>query len=258
MEAELRQRPDARRAAAAARALRKRLGVTHPLELPLEIVAQRRGFTVIEAKLRGCVAQLVRLGESGVIMVAEDLAPRVLRYSITHELGHVEVHPHISRLPHCSGDEREIVSTASAPTEREADIFAREWLMPRSYVLPIVEGLEPSWELVRELADDFDVSLTAAAIRLVELSHMPLALVVTRGNVVEWSKPSFRFRHFMRRGQVVDWNSAAWSAKVGVHREASGVWLDAWVPEGPRVGAMEHVLGTRDGALVLLWLPPDR
>jgi hypothetical protein len=58
---------------------------------------------------------------------------------------------------------------------------------------PRVEGTIPTTDIIKALAEDFAVSLTAAAQRYIELSEDYCVLVVSEGNKIRWWRASRAF-----------------------------------------------------------------
>jgi Zn-dependent peptidase ImmA (M78 family) len=244
-----------RRAAKVARSVLAEHDVD-PRTTPMEALAHARGVVVREAPLQGAQATLVRARDRAIIVVAEGLGLRRRRFVIAHELGHFELHAAVSFLGLCTGDA--VPLAGAGPFEDEASTFASEALMPRSLALPLVTGEAASWDLVKDLADGFRVSLTAAALRFVGLSDRPVALVYVRDGRVVWAKRSFRFRHSIARG------AAVWARSTVLHAEPA--WPDArtrvpghaWIEgiEGAAASAsvIEHAfrLPVSGGAMALL------
>lgn len=61
--------------------------------------------------------------------------------------------------------------------ERRANRYATDLLLPKSMFEPRAKNKEITFATVQELADTFQMSLTATAIRLVELGSFPAMLV---------------------------------------------------------------------------------
>jgi len=74
--------------------------------------------------------------------------------------------------------------------ERSADIFATELLLPEQEVRRIVSEHAVTIQTAERIKSTFDVSLTAAALRCVELTEEECALVVTVNGVVKYYEPS--------------------------------------------------------------------
>jgi hypothetical protein len=106
-------------------------------------------------------AALVPLGDGHAIELYGTRGERRRRFTIAHEIGHFVLHPERVRSER-SGS----TNWASQSIEREADAFAAELLMPEHLVrqATLEDGADPE-----RLADRFDVSVQAMAVRLARL-----------------------------------------------------------------------------------------
>lgn len=142
--------------AEAARDLLKNFGLWKP-PIPVELIA--RQFADLEyAQLETLSGILIRDHGNFVIVNAQDITSRQ-RFSISHELGHIFC-GHEGRSFLCQSD----FSTSSI-TEREANIFAAELLMPAKVFEAICKMGRSEWELAKR----FNVSREAVRWRLVDL-----------------------------------------------------------------------------------------
>ena len=113
------------------------------------------------------------------------------RFSISHELGHYYLEHHHAYLSHEGKSHASINEFRSTNIiEREADSFAASLLLPTHLLKPIVNSGELSVSRLKGIADDFHTSLVSTAIRCVQLSHFPCALVGIRQGAKEWTFPS--------------------------------------------------------------------
>lgn len=101
---------------------------------------------------------LVRLPEGAVIWLNRSDAPERRRFTLFHEFGHFHLHEGIS---YCHADSRWELAL-----EREADAFAAEMLMPRTWVLRDLAQLGPN---LPRLAARYRVSISAMRRRLEEV-----------------------------------------------------------------------------------------
>jgi len=172
------------RARGAAFKLARELDFPHPAEIPLEDLAMYRNVLVVEGGLIGAEGRLIRRKKGGVIRVREGIGQEGRRrFTIAHELGHWELHEDHSQFLCSESDMRDY---GRSPLEREANCFAAELLMPTVHFRPLCQE-EPSLNLVKNLAKEFQTTLTATAIRLADLSKYPLQVVWHEGDVVKWS-----------------------------------------------------------------------
>jgi Zn-dependent peptidase ImmA (M78 family) len=222
---------DNRRAGALARKLRKSLELTHPTDLALEIVAHQCGLLTRTVELRGAQAMLIRVGKRGEILVQKGLPRRERRFAIAHEIGHAHLHREVSHLGRCTGE----VESRHRVTkeEAEADAFATELLLPRASVLPKVTGQKTrpaTWDSIKSLAHDYDVSLTAAALRYLTLTDKTIALVCAKGGVIQWARRSFRWKTPLARHTQVPSSSAMHSAQAEWQSIPSETPAQTWSP----------------------------
>jgi hypothetical protein len=113
------------------------------------------------------------------------------RFSLGHELGHYHLDAHRAYLMgggkwHGSRGEFE----SDRNTEFEADAFAAALLMPRRFVSPIVNQGELTVARIEQIAQTCGTSRVSAAIRAVELSDFPCALVAVRAGRVAYRSQS--------------------------------------------------------------------
>lgn len=234
----LRPKADRRKASLAAKKLRKHLGINHPTDLALEIVAHDCGLDVRTAPLEGTQAMLIRAGDRGHILVRRGLRRVERRFAIAHEIGHAMLHREHSFLGLCTG-EIDLVSYRVSHTEEEADAFASELLLPRQLVLPTVTTAVATWDTVKAVSGEFEVSLTAAAMRLISLTRGAVALVSAYGGTLQWAKRSFRWKTPLPRRSSVPEGSALANAEARWQDVPAEVDAGLWMP-GATGTVLEH------------------
>lgn len=192
------QDADVARGERAARAVLSELGIAHPTETLVDNIAYLRGALVRDVPLHGAQGRLVRLGRQATISVSTSVTyPPRRRFVIAHELGHLEIHRHVNQLEAC--DESKISELYDLGTEREANAFASELLMPTALWSRRVDVQRPTLELVSTLADEFQVSFLAAAIRFVKLCPERCCAVLSQRGRVGWAAygPEFGSSHLL-------------------------------------------------------------
>ena len=226
--------PNLARAEAAAFRITKEYGFLHPAEIRLEDLAWDRGVTVSTGLLVGSEGRLIRRGRRGMIRVrASESQIGRRRFSIAHELGHWELHEETQWII-CSSEN--LRDYKNSPLEAEANTFAAELLMPAYLVREQCEKSTPSFELVKSIADEFRVSLTAAGIRLLHFTRQECILVATKERMISWWIPKTdRFGVWLRRGEPLSEESLAYHAFDGSvnANEVEDVPTDAWFPHRP-------------------------
>ncbi len=103
------------------------------------------------------------------------------------------MHAHRNLLGLCTGDLSRAAYSAE-PLEQEANAYASERMMPRRAFLALARDAEPSWDVVKDLGEAFDASLTAAALRFVPLHPRKVAFVLLRDDAIVWSARSWRWK----------------------------------------------------------------
>ncbi|MGM4931792.1 ImmA/IrrE family metallo-endopeptidase [Tardiphaga sp. 619_E2_N8_5] len=161
------------------------LGVTDPAEIDVEAIAWHLGAEVRYEALQGCEARIIGTDNAAVITVNKASSRQRQRFSICHELGHWIYHRR--RILLCQGSDIERPSLETSSVERAADRFASELLMPSYLFVPMAESFgRPSMSAACKLSRSFNTSQTAATIRLVETSALPMFLVCHAPNGRKW------------------------------------------------------------------------
>ncbi len=241
-----------------ARKLYQEIGLRHPLDLSLEAVAYKRGAEVTELPLDGAQGRLVRRNKRSILTVSTRIqyAER-RRFVIAHELGHHELHENVMQLDVC--DESKIDEVYDQATEREANAFAAEFLMPASLWKKHVDVKQPTFDVIASLASDYRVSLTSASVRFVKLSEERCALVFVKDRRVVWSVASPDLWERPRKGHTLPSGTLAYDYwdKGRVTTKPEEVSSAAWFTRPPEEDVIEQVrpMPSFNAALVLLWFP---
>lgn len=185
------------------------------------------------------------------------------RFVIAHEIGHLELHRTENQIALC--DEAKIDEIYDQGTERESNAFATELLMPKALWSKRVDVAKPDLEVVSKLADAFEVSFTAAAIRFAKLCPERCAVVFSRGGVIKWSASSPEFGHFIQWGSQLNPYTLAhdYFAKGAVGDRPETVDATAWLASDRLSRDDDLVEHSRPipslrAVLSLLWIPSDR
>ncbi|MFO0607731.1 MAG: ImmA/IrrE family metallo-endopeptidase [Polyangiales bacterium] len=223
----------------------------------IETIAYLRGPLVINRAMDGALARLVKANGRALIAVSPGLEGGRRRFAIAHELGHHELHPGRDALALCT---RTDLQTRDLSREGEANAFAVELLLPRSLVEPFCDVKESSLDEVREIADAFQVSMLAAALRFVELSPEACAVVVCKQGKVAWASASSDFGPAPAKGEAVQPASLAYEQTVGrpIPKDPEDVPASAWPGCRQRGELVEHSAAWGPAStLTLLWRPVE-
>ncbi|MFV5494079.1 ImmA/IrrE family metallo-endopeptidase [Acinetobacter towneri] len=211
--------------------------VSLPID-PFEI-AERRDI-VVQAKpnvASGVSGMLLRHGNTFGILYASDIpSDGFQRFSVAHELGHYFLDGHIDHvLPNDGFHQSHAGFSSQDPYEREADSFAVGLLMPSKLFRRLI-GRHPLGLVdIEAAAETCKTSLTATAIRYVELTSDAIAIIVSTGLTIDYcimseAMKSFRNLTWFKRGALVPLNTetARFNADPsrGLRGERSSIKID--------------------------------
>lgn len=110
------------------------------------------------------------------------------RFTVAHEFGHYILHRQQQELFECGENDIETDGSSGGDIEAEADVFASTLLMPLDDFRRQVDGHPVSFDLLSHCADRYTVSLTAAALRWVEIADKRVVLIASRDDHMLWAK----------------------------------------------------------------------
>lgn len=176
-------------ASLAAEQIVKGLGIaTLPVD-PKEI-ARGRGIDVVAKPIEdeGVSGMLVRYGNEFAIAYATHHENEGFEnFSVAHELGHYFLPGHVEAV--IAGDNGTHTSHAGYSSdnkyEAEADRFAAGFLMPRHLLFPALKKAGSGLAAIENLARLCKTSLHATAIRYTQCTRDPLAIVISRGGIID-------------------------------------------------------------------------
>jgi len=158
-----------------------------PRDLNVEEIANAENLFVIERPLKNFIGMINYEHNYGLITVSSHLTSETQKiFTITHEMGHYFNERFKSEhLRGCKKDD--LISYKSKKhNEDNANIFAAEFLMYKPWFLDFTKNKDMSIELIKETANHFKVSLTAAAIRFLEIGQYPAAVIFCTNKKVQW------------------------------------------------------------------------
>jgi Zn-dependent peptidase ImmA (M78 family) len=154
-----------------------RLGID-TVPVPVEAVAERCGAHVTYERFEGDISGML-LREDGrtIIGVNSWHAHTRQRFTIAHEIGHLEMHP--GQPVYVDREVRVNLRAGQANREEsQANAFAAELLMPRGPLRAAVDALLArnraltSDDLIGQLAERFEVSTAAMQYRLMNVVEL--------------------------------------------------------------------------------------
>lgn len=240
--------------------LLQELGVTEPGEIDLEAIAYHIGVRVRLRPLDRCEAHIVGIGDSAIVTINSNSSSRRRRFSIAHELGHW--HHHRGKSLACRIEDYKPQAIYSP--ERIADTYAANLLMPGYLFRPRVRGFSKvTLKAVTALAEIFDTSRTACAIRLVEGDYVPGLLICHQTSGRKWftRAPSVPEKWFPR--DDLDAASFAFGVLYGKQPEdpiPRRIGADAWFDrrEADRFDVQEQTMRVTPSEVVTLVILSDK
>jgi hypothetical protein len=239
----------------------KALGITDPAEIDLEAIAWDQGARIRSRPLDGCEARIIGTTDNAIITVNSRSPRRRRRFSIAHELGHW--HYHRGRTLMCLADDIGRAAVGELGPETVANRFASRLLMPEYLFQPIARGYpKVDFRAIRAIADKFDTSATATAIRLVEGNYVLACLVCHGRGGRKWftRSPEVPARWFPSRDLSPDGFAVDMLFGDGVEQALPRkVGADAWFDrrDAHQYEVREQTINTGDDEILSLVLIDD-
>ena len=254
----------------AARSAREVLADAGIASLPVDPfgIAKTTGIECRVADLQDCSGCLKLRNNTFRIEYNGQWGEGFARFTVAHELGHYFIPGHPQALfPGNSGEHRsESGYTSKDGIERQADHFATNLLMPADlFSLSLGRQTGRGLPAIQALSEECVTSLTATAIRYAELCDVPLAVILSSGDRINWCFMSDSLKavcpNWLNKGSAVppaslthEFNKNNKNGTSGELREDSS-YLDAWFDNAPSLEMKEDIVGLgRYGTLTVLFL----
>lgn len=244
-------------ASLAAEATIKRLQFT---ELPInpKKIAEDHGISVVAKPMQdaGCSGMLVRHGNEFAIAYATHYESEGFEnFSIAHELGHYFLPGHMDAVIGDSGSHVSRAGFSSADKyEAEADRFAAGFLMPRHLFFPELSRAGSGLDAIISLSTLCKTSLHATAIRYVQCTRDPIAIILSENNIVDHCFMSSSLKNYdgidwLKRSERVPNNTASFTFNAVQENIIKGIRmhdtsnLQDWFGGRRRVEIAEDIIG---------------
>ena len=238
------------------------LNIRAPAEIDIKDISMERGAFVRERNIDGAEAWLVRKGSKAIITVNSKLHEQGRkRFAIAHELGHFELH-NDSQLVICS-DVDMYAWNRSKSQEIEANEFASCILMPEAIFSRYVKREAPNMDRVSELSSEFRTTLTATAIRYVQLSSEPCAVAISKNCTIKWYKKSDSFGFHLKVGEKLSPDTHAFDYFDGIvlpvrpRKVPAAGWIKGEIDPDAEIIEQSIALISYDVVLSLLWIDKE-
>src|SRR5580700_7192826 len=162
----------------------KELGISEPGDVDIEAIAQFCSATILYEKLTGCEARIVGNADRAIITVNSSSRRGRQRFSAAHELGHWMRDRNQVGFSCTNSLFRSQWGVANP--ERGANQFAADLLLPLTIFGRYAYSKPITLQAARELANKFDTSLAATAIRLVQHGSFPAMVVYLSQGARKW------------------------------------------------------------------------
>jgi hypothetical protein len=228
-------------------------------EIDVEAIANFHKVFVVEGGLDGAEGRSVTGAGAGIIRIRNDIKQiERRRFVIAHEIGHCILHKVGSVTPCSEGD---LFRYEDGNREAEANWFVAELLMPGRLFAPHCDVPEPRFDAVKRIAALFQTTLTATAIRFVQLSAERCAVVWSEAGRVKWAVRSADFPAWVERNRPLSGSSHAADVfknkpvPIGFQPVPQNAWLNERVLGGQALMEETLALSRLGAALSMLWLP---
>ena len=234
-------------------------GICSPEHISVRDIAFAKGALVVEERVTGAAASIVKLGEHATIRIPPGDSQERKRFSIAHELGHLLMN-HVESIQKVCTDE-DMLNWYQSSQETQANFFASELILPTMLVSQRCDVETVNIDAIKAIAKDFRASLTATAIKFVRLCPEKCAVVYSANGEIKWFYKSPDWWPFIRRNQKLDNRTLAYDffADEAMESEPQGVDADAWIENRGIDEIVEHSVASAQFGFVLsiLWIRPD-
>ena len=175
--------------AVAAKNIINEFGIEDPKDFSVEELIYARDIIFEEKKILNSDGRIVFGKSKTKISINSEMKySGRRRFTLAHELGHFELHH--NENTHLDDNPLTLDYFKYGGQEYEANQFAVELLMPSAYFVSFTKGKQFSPDLLREIAEHFQTSLTSATFRYLEIGQHPISLFHCKDKKVNYWKNS--------------------------------------------------------------------
>jgi Zn-dependent peptidase ImmA (M78 family)/transcriptional regulator with XRE-family HTH domain len=160
----------------------KKCGMSKTAPIDLNKIAQMYSMKIEKSNLIDSDGWIVYQMDKkwAAIKYRENLSWGRSRFTIAHEMGHFFLDNLDESEASCSIDDN------NTDRERAANDFAAGLLMPEKTIIEKIGSNVQGIEDILKMSQMFEVSQTAAAIRLIRLTNIPSAVIVSENGKIKW------------------------------------------------------------------------
>lgn len=179
-----------------AKKLIRDIGIHDTSELDIQDLIIYHNGIVKEVDLPNCDGRLVMKNGYSIVSIDSKIEyEQRKRYVLAHELGHMLMHG--DKEASFSDDDTTLEGFKRGPQEKEANDFAAELLMPEEMFKSFCFKRKFSPELIRELSDIFNTSLTSIVYRFIEFGNHPVAAFYSKNKTIQYWKKSQDMKYWI-------------------------------------------------------------
>ena len=168
------------------------------LSYPLDIhgFVSTLGFEVRFVDTGKCDAYTIIVNGQKLMLLNQQIESQSrINFTLAHELGHYFIPEHMEPIYACNIDELEPGNrTVNKKEEKEADLFASDLLLPSRF---IEKKSNRRLQDIISVAQTYNISIPAVAIRMMEYSYDNVAFVCCKNNKIEWYATSLGFKEHL-------------------------------------------------------------
>lgn len=181
-----------------AQAIRRKFQLTGPVD-PFQIAVDLE-VQVFEEKLDADGYLLKGNNQARIILNAGNPYESRKRFTLAHELGHYVMPHHDQEMFRCLSEDIQSFKS-NKELEYEANVFASELLLPTNEVYSLLTR-PPDLDLVKSIAEQYETSLLATAVKVAEVSSERVAVVLSSDGRVRWFAKSHSWPYWIRIGPL--------------------------------------------------------
>jgi hypothetical protein len=241
--------------------LLKELGISEPGEISIEAIAQYCGATIVYEVLEGSAARIIGNGDRAIITVDSQANRPRQRFSAAHELGHWAWDR--GKVGFACTELMFAKEWTATNPEQRANEYASDLLLPEFLFVPRATGRDVTFATVEDLADRFETSMTATAIRLVRRGSFPAMVILSELGERKWfvrgpEVPSVLWPRPQPRRDTIAYDLFAGTT---ISKRPLEIYADAWIdhPSARNHSIVEDSVKVgRAQVLTLLWWKDER
>jgi Zn-dependent peptidase ImmA (M78 family) len=172
--------------------LAQRFAERRSLSVPIDVLALANSLAIVSEKIfpidiDGLCLDLKKPGIKPTVWVSKNLRHERKRFTLAHEIGHIVIPWHSGIIL----DEIDVSPGRTTSNyfewEGEANRFAAELLMPSLWADDICRRASHMRDAMHVIAQRAEVSLQAAALRVLKLGPPGYLVAATRSGMIEWT-----------------------------------------------------------------------